>query len=805
MNHPFQKPKANFLKTNSSTITNVIFLLFLSLSLTALMVLYIDHLPSNIREGMPATGDIIAAQRYEWEDEEATERSREEATKDVLSVFDHNQNLTAERVLIIQQSFKQARAQLFSTDEEGEVVSNKLSSDDEKKLRESFQIGLGIVLKDSEYKTIRGEDFSEEFEKALIGLLEPLQKKLIVEDKGELLARVERGFVLRKLSGTELVSDQVIKDTEIFLSREEAQDFYKKSKVATLQKDLYLDFIDLGKIKTALKVLPQFLKANVTYNQYESEAVLERARQSVRPVKRVREKGEIIIRRGEKYEAWHIRVIDGIRKARLETNIILKFLGLFGIVLTSMMVIIYFAKREIFGFKPTRKDFYFLGVTLVGFMSMLRLGTFVATNLHDAVNLGSGLNTFYYLFPVAAGAMMVRYILNAETSFVFAVVMGLFAGVFLDNNMEITFYYLVSGVFAAHLIGRAERRATVFRFSVYVGLLQMLLVGCFYLMSNVGTGASLDIQALSVNCLFAFFGGVANAIVMLALSPIVETIFGYTTNFQLLELANMNHPLLREMIVRAPGTYHHSQLVGILAEAGARAVDANPLLAKVGSFYHDIGKMKKPQYFIENQKGYNPHDTLAPSMSALIIDAHVKDGLDMAEEYKLPKIITDFIPEHQGTKLIGYFYNKAKTQAEEAGSGEIDEKDYRYRGPKPQSRESGIVMLADTIEAAVRSMPDKAPQKISGLVKRLVNYHFTDGQLDECQLTLKDLNLIVDAFVKILIGIYHQRVEYPESGESTPMQIVKSDEENEEADSDPDSESPSKAASISPIFKEKGR
>lgn len=801
MSQPFKKDKNGFFKRNSQKITGFVFLLFLSLSLTALMVLYIDQLPSNIREGMPATQDVIAAQKYEWTDEEATQSSKDEAAKNVLLIFDFNKDLSVGSVSEIEKSMKIARDKLYDVNEEGEFAQVKLTKEEEENLRKEFQVSLGIALKDSQYALIRKEDFSEALQNALTTLLKPLQEKYIVESKESVEPLLGRGIVLRTITNEEIEQEQIVKNFDQFISQEEAKQFYQDKKQAEVKKVLSQVNLESKPFKVALQILPDFVKTNVVYNKTDTETLKARARESIRPIKRIREKGEIIIRRGEKYEAWHIRVIEGIRKARLETNIILKFLGLFGIVLTSILVVLYFANKEISRFQPTRKDLYFLGVMLVGFMSMLRLGTFIATNLHDAIQFSSGINTFYYIFPVAAGAMMVRYILNAETAFVFAVLLGLFSGVFLENNMEITFYYLVTGIFAAHLIGKAEKRSTVFRYAIYVGLLQMGFVICFHFLTKFGTGATVDIRALTVNCLFAFGGGIFTGIVMLALSPIVETIFGYTTNFQLLELANMNHPLLREMIVRAPGTYHHSQLVGILAEAGARAVSANPLLAKVGSFYHDIGKMKKPQYFIENQKGYNPHDNLAPSMSALIIDAHVKDGLEMADEYKLPKVISAFIPEHQGTKLIGYFYNKAKQQAEEAGNSNVDEKDYRYKGPKPQTRESGIVMLADTIEAAVRSMPDKAPQKIESMVKKLVNYHFTDGQLDECQLTLKDLNLIVDAFVKILIGIYHQRVEYPDAEEKPGIGIVK--QEKNDQTSNTSDKSSSEVAIVSPIFKKK--
>jgi putative nucleotidyltransferase with HDIG domain len=261
--------------------------------------------------------------------------------------------------------------------------------------------------------------------------------------------------------------------------------------------------------------------------------------------------------------------------------------------------------------------------------------------------------------------------------------------------------------------------------------------------------------------LLGFCGGIASGFVVSSILPVFEAGFAYTTDIKLLELANLNHPLLRELILRSPGSYHHSMMVGSLCEAAAEEIGCNSLLARVGAYYHDIGKSKNPGYFAENQKfGENPHDKLKPNMSALIIKAHVKDGIEMARQQRLPKEIIAFIEQHHGTSLISYFYHRAK-QLEDPNIPEVNEKDYRYPGPKPQMRETAICLLADGIEAASRSMKVKSPDKLKGLVQTMINRAFTDGQLDECDLTLKDLNAIADAFTRILTGIYHHRPEYP--------------------------------------------
>jgi hypothetical protein len=229
-----------------------------------------------------------------------------------------------------------------------------------------------------------------------------------------------------------------------------------------------------------------------------------------------------------------------------------------------------------------------------------------------------------------------------------------------------------------------------------------------------------------------------------------------------MELANLDQPVLRDLMVQAPGTYHHSVIVGALVEAAAEAIGANPLLAKVSAYYHDLGKMKKPLYFVENQGyGVNKHEKLAPSMSSLILISHVKDGVELARKHKLSREIIDIIQQHHGTSLIAYFYHKAQN-CRNTAQPEINIEDYRYPGPKPQTREAGLVMLADAVEAASRSLVEPNPARIQGLVQKIMNNIFSDGQLDECELTLKDLHSIARSFNKILSGIFHRRIAYPE-------------------------------------------
>ncbi len=259
----------------------------------------------------------------------------------------------------------------------------------------------------------------------------------------------------------------------------------------------------------------------------------------------------------------------------------------------------------------------------------------------------------------------------------------------------------------------------------------------------------------------AFVGGAVGVGLLISfLLPLLERLFHVLTDVRLLELSNVDNPLLQQLAVKAPGSYNHSLVVGTLAEEGARSVGANPLFCRVAAVYHDIGKVNHPEYYVENQRGRNPHDRLTPSMSALIIASHVKDGIKLAREAGLPDQIVDIIPQHHGTKLMTYFYEKAKSMSD-PGLGPVKEEDFRYPGPKPQTREAAIFMLADSIEAAARTIDEPTSNRLKEMIPKITNSIVLDGQLDHCDLTFADLERIQQAFHRLLVGMYHHRVDYP--------------------------------------------
>ena len=366
-----------------------------------------------------------------------------------------------------------------------------------------------------------------------------------------------------------------------------------------------------------------------------------------------------------------------------------------------------------------------------------------------------GVSPFY--IPAAGVALLVMLLYNdLQLTLLMSVVSSLMVGIVLWD-LELTIIFFIGSLTVAYYLKDARTRGKLIEAGFLIGLIQVLAVILLHPSWDwIGSKKFLTtyFRPLMIN-------GFAVAAFVMGTLKAFEWVFGCLTNFSLLELSDFNHPLLKRLIMEAPGTYHHSLVVSNISEAAADSIGANALLARVGAYYHDIGKMVKPHYFTENQllEG-NKHDTLEPSMSRLVILNHVKEGIELARQYKLHPRIIDFIPEHHGTSLIHFFYQRA---LEEAGPDEkIDEQNFRYPGPKPQSRETAIIMMADSAEGSVRALDEPIPARINETVRKVINNKFIDGQLDECTITLKDLDKISATFGRVLSAMYHSRIKYPE-------------------------------------------
>jgi len=427
-----------------------------------------------------------------------------------------------------------------------------------------------------------------------------------------------------------------------------------------------------------------------------------------------------------------------------------------------LLLLLFFAAMVTFGqvnikkFRLESRDLIFLSSTLLLFLLALKGIELLSQNAPQGAGGHHQFVNYFYLLPLAGAVMLVRMVKNSEIALSFAVVIAVLGGMVAQQNIYFVVYTLIGSVIGAQEVRQCRQRSTILRAGLILGVVNVLLILTISLINH----QFLNQKALLINSLFGFTGGIVVAIFVAGLAPLAEWVLGYATDIKLLELLNQDHPVLKDLSMRAPGTHQHSLMVANLSEEAANAIGANPLLARVTAMYHDIGKMNKPPYYAENQwDGTNIHDQLSPSMSTLIIHNHVKEGVELALKHKLPRVVVESIRQHHGTSLVQFFYERAK-ELNDTGVP-VNEVDYRYPGPKPQTREAAIIMLADAVESAARSLREPDPARLQGMVQKLINRFFIDGQLDECDLTLKDLHMIARSFNKTLGAIYHHRPDYP--------------------------------------------
>jgi putative nucleotidyltransferase with HDIG domain len=505
--------------------------------------------------------------------------------------------------------------------------------------------------------------------------------------------------------------------------------------------------------RAVLRLAKQELKANLNFNHAETKTRRDTAYASVEPIWDVFRKGQKIIGDGEMITSYHLKVVETLRRQADPAETLERHLGSFATMMLFLFACFVFFRTALLRFRPSSKDWSFLATVLLGMLVSLFLWRMVSEALHER-HPRLPMQVLQALFPLATGAALVRFVLSEEAALFVAISFSAIVGMLLGDSFSFALASLAVSCMASATIARAQDRKGIFKAGLLSGLL------AFFVMVFWGLAEGKSIWEGVAAGFAAMLGlGFGLPALVMGLTPMVEAVFGYASDLKLLELANLNHPALKELIVRAPGTYHHSIVMGSLVESAAQAISANPLLARSCAYYHDIGKGKNPGYFAENQKGENPHDALSPSESAAIIRRHVADGLELAKQHKLPKHVRDAIPQHHGTRRIGYFFHRATTEAAEGVC--VDEGVFSYAGPKPQFREAALVMLADVTEAAARALPSPTPEELKNLVLKMVNLIFSEGQLDECDLTLRDLNKVVDAFVVALSGIYHERPQYP--------------------------------------------
>ncbi|MDD2619692.1 MAG: HDIG domain-containing protein [Syntrophomonadaceae bacterium] len=512
------------------------------------------------------------------------------------------------------------------------------------------------------------------------------------------------------------------------------------------------------------------LKPNLLFNKEATNNAITEAIDSVQSVQKTIKAGEIIVREGDRVTAEQISVLEqlGIQRSRSYPLTILGS-GLF--VLLTFWLIIEFLRRYYRELYENDRSMLLIGLIFIIILLITRFITIIKISDQPELNTLMG-----YLAPVAAGSMLVAILLNTNLAYFLTMIMAIYVGLLSEGNQ--LFYGITAfvggtvGVFQVHRLNQISDLA---RSGLYIALVNVISILTLSLISG-----NMNLNMTVVGIIVGAVNGILSAVLMIGALPYLETAFSITSMNKLLELSNPNHYLLKRLLLEAPGTYHHSLMVGNLAEASAESIGANPLMVRIGAYYHDIGKIKRPNYFVENQQVFeNPHEKIAPALSALIITSHVKDGVELAREARLPQVIIDFIEQHHGTSLTKYFYSRA---LEEDRQGNLGEESFRYEGPKPQSREIALVMLADSVEAAVRSLSNPSPEKIRNMVRLIIKDKLNDGQLELCELTFRDLDTIGNSFCKLLEGVYHKRIEYPET-------IIKEFEKRREVSGNHDNQS----------------
>lgn len=736
-------------------------LLLFAVTLLFTLIIHPNLLVTRIPYGLSdvAEKDVKAQRDFLVEDQTATEIKRQQAVQDVLTVFDIDTELAGRLARNVDEAFADMRAlrktaldtriplpasapeAAFATG--ADKKSAAAPQPDE--IRKNFEDRLGIRVSKGAFTALETEGYSKRIAEAIGETLQKIIENGVVSTKEALLKDFEKGVVLRDVHSRE---ERVVRDFKQFYSVEQA-----RSLVRTTGQPALRD-LDYALTNLAVDFCQRLIQPNITLNRSETELRKARAAAEIKPVLYKIKQGEMLLREGERVTELHLLKLKAMETEAKPEQFFLGVLGSAALMLGLIaMTYVLLLRRVSNDWDNPTQNLLLMACMFLVFQltaqTMVAFGEVLVRNSSHAIPESS----VVFIVPLAAAPMIICVFLGLASALPFAMVAGVAAAVVFKNSLPMLVYFLITGSMGAYWTRNCRERKVFVTAGAKTGLLAVALAATV----NAYTG-HFALADLIWSSVFAFLGGMGSGIVAAGVVPLVEIAFGYTTDITLLELANLDRPILRRLMIEAPGTYHHSVIVGTMVEAAAVEIDANPLLAKVTGYYHDIGKIKKPQYFIENQRnGKNKHDKLAPSMSSLILVSHIKEGVEIAREHKLAKVIIDGIRSHHGTGLIRYFYEKAKLLK---GEDAVKEEDFRYPGPKPRTQEAALVMLADAVEAASRTLENPTPARIRGLVKSLMNRLLSDGQLDECGITLKDLNTIAVSFNTILNGIHHHRIEY---------------------------------------------
>jgi cyclic-di-AMP phosphodiesterase PgpH len=684
--------------------------------------------------GDVAPVDIIISRDVVLPDAESTEKKRREASVDVRPVYVLDPGVERSALARLESIFAAGRADASGT---ADTLAQRLSD------------SSGALMLPQEAATLRSAAFSDELLSVLREIVTRLFRQGIVSSRPELLLAADRGLTLR-IAGS--AQEHVELDVYRFVDG-------GSGLAETVEQRLAAESVVRRDSRPHLAALvARLLVPNVIEDRGETLARRLRAAAGVESIVVRLPRGRVLVRRGDEVTPQTARLLQTLTASNRPAFSALSLLGTLVVAGLLAGAWFFYLKRQ----SPSPEEFRyrFGSIVLLTLLMLLleRASAFLAGGVAASIMREEFGHVDVYLpaLPHAAGPIVAGLMFGMPVAVLFALVQAVLVSMFLGGEVSVAVYALITGLGAAFVSHRLKERNVFLRAGLIVaGINALTVIGLILWQGRLIEGPVVAAQMAA-----GAVGGMLAAVLASFLVPVLESMTGTITDIRLLELSNPNLPLLKRLSVEAPGTFQHSLAMANLAEAASEAVGANPLLARVCCYYHDIGKLAKPEYFVENQRGANPHDTLSPWMSALVVSNHVKAGLELARQYKLPEPIRDAIVTHHGNKLIRYFFSRAK-EKQSADSGEVQENEFRYPGPKPHSKEMGILLLADAVEAGSRTVLEPTPGRIEGMIDQIVKNVLEDGQLDECDLTLKDIEKISAAFFWVLTNAFHHRIDYP--------------------------------------------
>jgi len=732
-------------------------LIVVALLLTLTIVSYQGFSTNLIINNGIVSLDVLAPQDFSIIDEDTTERLREQAVENVAPIFEYNPQIKTQITTSINNTLAEIenKYNLALKAKFGRI--NLTEKDLQKAEYEKFLLEFIPTIQND---TILGKD---DISIALLAEKQfnpTLQQKIVA-----IIDKVMSPYIYTTSNTDEILGRRIVVQNTQTGEKEELRSRDVVSLVVA-QKNLVTEFLNLEEFnieekKELANTFKQFLAANLRYSDSLTAAAKTLARQQVTPLEVQFRKNQIVARRGDLVTPYVGRVLQKVRALQQVSNYRQKvgqFIGLFILTLATVFALRKFSSRTTLRQRlGSARSFSVICFILVLQTILIRLGLELCQQVAMTFDLIGSPIRYEFLIPFAASALIMTFLLDTIAAELCGLIVCIFTGLLSGGDLGLMIYAILSAIAATYGVERYRHRNSITRAGTIVGLINALAIVTVMLFNRQSVG----VEVYVYNIIYGVGGGLLTAALVSLLMPIMESLFDILTDVKLLELSNMNLPLLRELAIEAPGTQQHSMLVGSLAETAAEAINANALLVRVGCYYHDIGKMMAPNMFIENQAGGpNPHDKMEPKRSASVITGHVRKGILMGQESGLPKEIIDIIPQHHGTRRLHYFYNKALAQYSKTGEP-VNEEHYRYPGPKPQSREAAIVMLSDCAEAAARTLDDPTPESIRLIVKKITEDIIADGQLEECEMTMREFNQVREALIQTLCSIYHHRIKYP--------------------------------------------